>query len=176
VESEIDQKEYRSQPSGPSDGLGERDRDEGKVITKNDKDRGLVPQKLLEIIKEIRDQDQENERERAEKDRHQKLSYKIAVQDFQRGSPLRFLRNPYISREESESQTVFLGTLDSAGKRKEVDAPGAVRFERPGDFIGSSACGENIINQQERTAGGLSGVTHFESPIDIDCPFFSVQK
>jgi len=50
MQSHVDQKENSSEPDGPSDGLGERDRDERQIIAENDEDRDLVPQKLIKVV------------------------------------------------------------------------------------------------------------------------------
>jgi len=68
------------------------------------------------------------------------------------------------------------GLPDGAGKREEVHASGAERFERPGGLIGRGTGGENIVHKKKRAAGDSLGMPYFKGAVDIDRPLFVVQE
>jgi hypothetical protein len=83
----MNQKKNGSEPYGPRNGLGERDRDERQIVAEDDQNRSFVSQEFIEVIEEVGHQDQENECEGAENDREDQFPHKIPVQDFQKGFP-----------------------------------------------------------------------------------------
>ena len=70
----------------------------------------------------------------------------------------------------------FFGRRGSPCKRQEIDAPGAVLFEKPGRLVRGGAGGQDIIQKKKRTAGNFFGTAQFENAVNIDRAFMLAEE